>query len=101
MLPRCGMDGLGCHTVVNTMDRSQIAKNAGLITFFRAITAVCTVQRWIWRYEMGKHAIGGMRSMMVANGRADMRFRKKAYQRNKNAVERGNKNDQRRSNSDP
>ena len=49
---------------------------------------------------MGKHAIGGMRSMMVANQKADMRFRKKAYLRNKNAVERGNRNDQRRSNSD-
>ena len=50
--------------------------------------------------KMGKHAIGGMRSMMVANRKADMRFRKKAYLRNKNAAERGNRNDQRRSNSD-
>lgn len=49
---------------------------------------------------MGKHAIGGMRSMMVPNRKADMRFRKKAHLRNKNAVERGNRNDQRRSNSD-
>ena len=32
---------------------------------------------------MGKHAIGGMRSMMVANRNADMRFRKKEYLRNK------------------
>ena len=32
---------------------------------------------------MGKHAIGGMRSMMVANSKSDMRFRKKAYLRNK------------------
>ena len=32
---------------------------------------------------MGKHAIGGMRSMMVANRNADMRFRKKAHLRNK------------------
>lgn len=82
------------------MDRSQIAKNVGLITLFRAITAVYAAQEWIWRYEMGKHAIGGMRSMMVANRKADMRFRKKAYLRNKNAAERGNRNDQRRSNSD-
>ena len=36
---------------------------------------------------MGKHAIGGMRSMMVANRNADMRFRKKAYLRNKVRVE--------------
>ena len=42
---------------------------------------------------MGKHAIGGMRSMMVPNRKADMRFRKKSYLRNKNAAERGNKND--------
>ena len=32
---------------------------------------------------MGKHAIGGMRSMMVANRNADMRHRKKAFLRNK------------------
>ena len=36
---------------------------------------------------MGKHAIGGMRSMMVANRKADMRFRKKAYLRNKERTE--------------
>lgn len=36
---------------------------------------------------MGKHAIGGMRSMMVPNRKADMRFRKKAYLRNKERVE--------------
>ena len=36
---------------------------------------------------MGKHAIGGMRSMMVANRNADMRFRKKSYLRNKERVE--------------
>ena len=47
---------------------------------------------------MGKHAIGGMRSMMVPNRKADMRFRKKSYLRNKNTAERGNRNDQRRSN---
>ena len=49
---------------------------------------------------MGKHQIGGMRSMMVPNRKADIRFRKKSYLRNKNTAERGNKNDQRRSNSD-
>lgn len=49
---------------------------------------------------MGKHAIGGMRSMMVPNRKADMRFRKKSYLRNKNTAERGNRNDQRRSHSD-
>ena len=49
---------------------------------------------------MGKHAIGGMRSMMVPNRKADMRFRKKAYLRNKNTAERGSRNDKRRSNSD-
>ena len=32
---------------------------------------------------MGKHPIGGMRSMMIANRNADMRFRKKSYLRNK------------------
>lgn len=36
---------------------------------------------------MGKHAIGGMRSMMVANRNADIRFRKKSYLRNKGRVE--------------
>ena len=47
---------------------------------------------------MGKHPIGGMRSMMVPNRKADMRFRKKSYLRNKNTAERSNRNDQRRSN---
>lgn len=47
---------------------------------------------------MGKHAIGGMRSMIVPNRKADMRFRKKAYLRNKDSAERSRKNDQRRSN---
>lgn len=36
---------------------------------------------------MGKHAIGGMRSMIVPNRKADMRFRKKSYLRNKNRVD--------------
>lgn len=36
---------------------------------------------------MGKHAIGGMRSMMVPNRKADMRRRKKAYLRNKERAE--------------
>lgn len=36
---------------------------------------------------MGKHAIGGMRSMMIANRNADMRRRKKAYLRNKERAE--------------
>lgn len=36
---------------------------------------------------MGKHAIGGMRSMMVPNRKADMRFRKKSYLRNKERVD--------------
>ena len=36
---------------------------------------------------MGKHAVGGMRSMMVDNRNADMRFRKKSYLRNKERVE--------------
>ena len=36
---------------------------------------------------MGKHAIGGMRSMMFANRNADMRFRKKAHLRNKERAE--------------
>ena len=31
---------------------------------------------------MGKHAIGGMRSMIVPNRKADIRFRKKSYLRN-------------------
>lgn len=38
---------------------------------------------------MGKHAVGGMRSMMVANRNADMRRRKKAYLRNKERAEAG------------
>ena len=32
---------------------------------------------------MGKHPIGGMRSMIVPNRKSDMRFRKKSYLRNK------------------
>lgn len=36
---------------------------------------------------MGKHAIGGMRSMMLPNQKADMRVRKKAYLRNKELAE--------------
>lgn len=36
---------------------------------------------------MGKHPIGGMRSMMVPNRKADMQFRKKAYLRNKDMAE--------------
>lgn len=36
---------------------------------------------------MGKHAIGGMRSMMIANRNADMRHRKKAFLRNKERAE--------------
>ena len=36
---------------------------------------------------MGKHAVGGMRSMMIANRNADMRHRKKAYLRNKERAE--------------
>ena len=38
---------------------------------------------------MGKHAIGGMRSMMVANRNSDMRFRKKSYLRNKERADVG------------
>ena len=65
---------------------------------------------------MGKHAIGGMRSMMIANRNADMRFRKKSYLRNKERADVGRqkkgcgrkrhedgyevKHDQKRSNSD-
>lgn len=36
---------------------------------------------------MGKHSVGGMRSMMIANRNADMRRRKKAYLRNKERVD--------------
>lgn len=36
---------------------------------------------------MGKHPIGGMRSQMVRNSRADERYRKKAYLRNKEKTE--------------
>ena len=36
---------------------------------------------------MGKHAVGGMRSMMVANRNADMRRMKKAHLRNKERME--------------
>lgn len=49
---------------------------------------------------MGKHAVGGMRSMMIANRNTDMRFRKKSYLRNKNTVEGRKRSDKRRSNSD-
>ena len=38
---------------------------------------------------MGKHPIGGMRSMMVANRNADMRHRKKAFLRNKERADVG------------
>ena len=36
---------------------------------------------------MGKHPVGGMRSMMDPNRKADRRRRKKAYLRNKVRVE--------------
>ena len=36
---------------------------------------------------MGKHAVGGMRSMMFTNRNADMRFPKKSYLRNKERAE--------------
>lgn len=36
---------------------------------------------------MGKHPIGGMRSMIVPNRKSDMRFRKKAFLRNKETAE--------------
>ena len=36
---------------------------------------------------MGKHSVGGMRSMMIANRNADMRRRKKVYLRNKERAE--------------
>lgn len=36
---------------------------------------------------MGKHPIGGMRSMIVSNRRSDMRFRKKVHLRNKEKAE--------------
>ena len=38
---------------------------------------------------MGKHPIGGMRSMMIANRNADMRHRKKAFLRNKELADVG------------
>ena len=38
---------------------------------------------------MGKHPIGGMRSMIVPNRKADMRFRKKSYLRNKERADVG------------
>ena len=38
---------------------------------------------------MGKHPIGGMRSMMVANRNADMKHRKKAFLRNKERADVG------------
>lgn len=40
---------------------------------------------------MGKHPIGGMRSMIVPNRKADMRFRKKSYLRNKERTDVGKK----------
>ena len=40
---------------------------------------------------MGKHSVGGMRSMMIANRNADMRFRKKSYLRNKERADVGQK----------
>lgn len=36
---------------------------------------------------MGKHAIGGMKSMIVPNNKADMRFRKKAHLRDKQRID--------------
>ena len=47
---------------------------------------------------MGKHAIGGMRSMMVANRNADMRRRKKTYLRNKERVEADRQSERRKDN---
>lgn len=38
---------------------------------------------------MGKHPIGGMRSMIVPNRKSDMRFRKKSYLRNKERMDVG------------
>ena len=38
---------------------------------------------------MGKHPIGGMRSMMVPNRKEDMRFRKKSYLRIKERADVG------------
>ena len=40
---------------------------------------------------MSKHAIGGMRSMMIANLNADMKRRKKAFLRNKERTDVGRK----------
>lgn len=40
---------------------------------------------------MGKHPIGGMRSMIVPNRKADMRFRKKMFLRNKEQLEETNR----------
>ena len=40
---------------------------------------------------MKKHAIGGMRSMIVPNRKADMRYRVKAYLRRKERSEGRNK----------
>lgn len=36
---------------------------------------------------MGKHPIGGMRSMIVPNRKSDMRFRRKSFLRNKETAE--------------
>lgn len=47
---------------------------------------------------MGKHAIGGMRSMMVPNRNADMRRRKKAYLRNKKLAESDRQSERRKDN---
>ena len=38
---------------------------------------------------MGKHPIGGMRSMMIENRNADMRHRKKEFLRNKERADVG------------
>lgn len=45
---------------------------------------------------MGKHPIGGMRSMIVPNRKSDMRFRKKAFLRNKDRAEADRKSTRRK-----
>ena len=55
---------------------------------------------WEKGEQMGKPRMIGQFKPYTQNRNADMRFQKKVYLRNKNAAERGNRNDQRRSNSD-
>ena len=57
----------------------------------RLITAPTGAGEILQEVTMGKHAIGGMRSMIVPNRKADMRYMVNAYLRKKERSEGRNK----------